>query len=66
MVAIRKMHECANGNHEKCTGGVPTQPGTFGGTICDCSCHKKKALEREENKDIYCPPAAPKVLGDRS
>jgi hypothetical protein len=40
MVAILTMHECARGRHKSCPGSVPTRPGEFGGTICQCPCHK--------------------------
>jgi hypothetical protein len=59
MVALRIMNDCINGNCEKCPGHISAPPGVFGGVICQCTCHRKKAFDQQKKKGIYFPSKKP-------
>jgi hypothetical protein len=48
MAYITIMSECLNGNHKGCSGGISPPKGYFGGTICNCPCHKSDSLHPEK------------------
>lgn len=46
MVMLGECEHCRCGNHDKCEGGTPGQPGMLGGgLICTCTCRNEKRLE---------------------